>query len=354
VLGSNGLIGQVAIDTPAFEFNADGSYKGLLVEPGATNINLYSEDLSNAFYTKTSTTITANSVTSPDGSLNADTATFAVGGSFGYFYSFGGNTSVAFSFFVKKGNYTSLNVLEQFYFATSITFNLDAKTATSGGKVEDYGNGWLRCSWVQAYGVAQTIISWRFAEVNGAAGTADFYGFQAETGSVATSYIPTEGSTVTRTADDISLTSASSLIGQTEGTMYAEFDHSRLQSGRILVLEPGSDAGNFVAIEGSGTPGSFIIRIVATVGTFSYTVAGVAGINKIAFGYKSADSAFSANGGAVTADATIFSFGATLGQVNIGSTTAFGAAAIHCNGWIRGAALFPTRLTNAQLIALTS
>ena len=45
VLGSGGDIISYATDEPAFEFNADGSYKGLLVEPAATNICLQSEDI---------------------------------------------------------------------------------------------------------------------------------------------------------------------------------------------------------------------------------------------------------------------------------------------------------------------
>ena len=44
VLGSGGDIISYATDEPAFEFNADGSYKGLLVEPAATNVMTYSED----------------------------------------------------------------------------------------------------------------------------------------------------------------------------------------------------------------------------------------------------------------------------------------------------------------------
>ena len=37
VLGSGGSYVSYATDEPAFEFNSDGSYKGLLVEPASTN-----------------------------------------------------------------------------------------------------------------------------------------------------------------------------------------------------------------------------------------------------------------------------------------------------------------------------
>ena len=54
------------------------------------------------------------------------------------------------------------------------------------------------------------------------------YGLQVEKNvSYPTSYIPTNGSAVTRVADSCSKTGISSLIGQTEGTIYAEFNWKR-------------------------------------------------------------------------------------------------------------------------------
>ena len=50
VLGSDGYLKEYANDEAAIEFNADGSYKGVLVEPASTNEALQSEDLDNATY----------------------------------------------------------------------------------------------------------------------------------------------------------------------------------------------------------------------------------------------------------------------------------------------------------------
>jgi hypothetical protein len=52
----------------------------------------------------------------------------------------------------------------------------------------------------------------------------DFAFIQGETGSVATSYIKTEGSAQTRNADVITLSNIPDLIGQTQGFIYAEVD----------------------------------------------------------------------------------------------------------------------------------
>ena len=56
------------------------------------------------------------------------------------------------------------------------------------------------------------------------------WGAQLEESPIATSYIPTTTGSVTRLKDDIYITGASGLIGQTEGTMFIEVDW-RLTSG---------------------------------------------------------------------------------------------------------------------------
>ena len=49
------------------------------------------------------------------------------------------------------------------------------------------------------------------------------WGAQVEEGSYSTSYIPTSGTTVTRLADTSSTAGLSSMIGQTEGTLFLDF-----------------------------------------------------------------------------------------------------------------------------------
>ena len=67
-----------------------------------------------------------------------------------------------------------------------------------------------------------------FVTNNGASDTADVvdvWGAQLEEGPVATSYIPTSGSTVTRNADDLVIEGSdfTDFYNQSEGTVYAEF-----------------------------------------------------------------------------------------------------------------------------------
>ena len=70
---SAGLIDTVAINEPQLTYS-DGSCPSFLVEPQRTNLNLYSEEIDNAAWVSPSNdvTVTANDITSPDGTTNAD------------------------------------------------------------------------------------------------------------------------------------------------------------------------------------------------------------------------------------------------------------------------------------------
>ena len=71
VLGDSGVLVEYTTDEAAIEFNADGSYKGVLVEPASTNEALQSEDLDNATYWVTGrTTIASDTETDPKGGTN--------------------------------------------------------------------------------------------------------------------------------------------------------------------------------------------------------------------------------------------------------------------------------------------
>ena len=59
-----------------------------------------------------------------------------------------------------------------------------------------------------------------------------YWGAQLEQGSYPTSYIPTQGSAVTRLADSCSQTVPSGVIGQTEGTLFVEYSNVNL---RLLI-----------------------------------------------------------------------------------------------------------------------
>ena len=244
-VNSAGLIESVASGIPRLDYFASGGTAGcpaLLVEPAATNLVLQSEAFNTTWALVTGGTgslpsVTANAVISPDGTQNAETILLNRGA---------GNTI------------TDQSTLQQsITLATSGTyiFSVYAKATASGdvGKqifLRAGGAGsliayTLTANWVRLTRTETGLASGSNVFQIGNRGTVtadnsvsvDLRGAQLETGSVATSYIPTTTAPVTRNAEVINLSGAvSGCIGQTEGTIYAEVDFSRLNLSPILTI----------------------------------------------------------------------------------------------------------------------
>ena len=372
VLGSGGTIISYATDEPAFEFNADGSYKGLLVEPAATNICLQSEDITTT-WSPFNATIAANATTAPDGTTTADelranttSQTYVVQQN----YPPDPSANHTFSVFAKKDE---LNYIQLSFANTSqqyANFDLDLGVVGTKGSwaasstIEDYGNGWYRCSVhinvgsIPSFGIAivpSASASWRQAVSAGSSSEGIFvWGAQLETGPIATSYIPTTTASVTRNKDDITLGSASSLIGQTEGTLYVEVDW-RLASGtiqRLITVSDGTNA-NRIGIYRFATS----LYMSAYANNASLTSQGVSstgfsGIQKIAFAYKTDDFELYRNGSSVSSDTSgSLAALATLTDIDLGQ---YYDALYQANMHIRAVALYPKRLSDAECEALTT
>jgi hypothetical protein len=79
---------------------------------------------------------------------------------------------------------------------------------------------------------------------------------------------------------------------------------------------------------------------------------GYSGRQRIAFRYATNDGALYRNGSSISTDATFdISALVTMTEIDIGH---FHNDANQANMWIRAVALFPTPLTNAQLVSLTT
>jgi hypothetical protein len=369
VLGSGGTIISYATDEPAFEFNADGSYKGLLVEPAATNICKQSEDFSTT-WSPTEVTITTNDTTAPDGNSTADKlADNAVNQRHrvSTFISVTSGVTYTFSVFVKKesgGRFLLLNADAAFGAKAALNLDTLAVTDISGtSSIETYPNGWYRFSVTgTATSTATTPVYLQMqdsaADVSYVGDGSSFYiwGAQVETGPIATSYIPTTTAQVTRTKDDITLGSASSLIGQTEGTLYVEVDW-RLATGvlqYILFASDGTSNNRFV-IYNLSSPVE--LRMLAVANGVQVTNQGesstaYSGIQKIALAYKTDDFELYRNGSSISSDTSgSLSALATLTDIDLGQDN---SASLQVNMWIRAVALYPKRLSDAECEALTT
>jgi hypothetical protein len=338
-IGSNGLYGSVANNVPAFEFNTDGSYRGLLVEPGASNFALHSQDFTQAAWNKTvSASVTGNTGVAPDGTTTADTFTAGANGS-QLQQSYVGTAGVTYtaSFFIRRVTGTgtvSIRSVENVNTPITIT------------------SSWARYS----LAVTSTTTTIRIGLVLATSGDEiEIWQAQLETGSVATSPIVTTAGTASRVADVITLTSASSLIGQTANTLYVE--------GEIQTFTGASDACIFALTDGTSDDAIVIGTVAAngrieavvrdggsdqaTIASGSFTT----GVFKCAIASAVNDVAFYLNGSSVGTDTSathpalsVFQFGGTVAVV---APTARPV-------WFRAIADFPTRIANATLVTLTT
>ncbi len=361
-VGSDGLIRTALANEVRFDYS-NGTCPSILVELQRTNLFKNSEDFSNSSFYKVNTTITTNSIVSPDGNITADLCSYTSSTNVLSTQVINSNNSdYTISIFAKKGTGNILRIRETFYFGIGTVFNLDLGTVVSGtGKIENYGNGWYRCSITKSYLNTQTIIEWSF-DSNENINNLYLWGAQLEAGSCATSYIPTTSASVTRDADLISKTGISSLIGQTEGTIFVEevYDANVTNNGGLddaLVCLTDGTSNNLISIfhygtftGGLSTKVLFWIRLNNNTQAFIQSNSLNSGTYKIALAYKNNDVVAYINGVQIGTD-TSASIPSTSAITLVDPVTT-NAATKTVN--IKSAVLFKTRLSNNELATLTT
>jgi hypothetical protein len=356
-------VGPVA-NIPRIDYTGGGCGK-LLLEPQRTNLVTFSEQFDNAAWTKFNSSVSANQVISPDGYLNADKLipnTVAASHQINVSVTGAAHT---LSIFAKAGEYSTLALFYTVHDGRAV-FNLSngtitETTGTVTSRIEDYGNGWYRCilsttltthNAIRIYAINGTTWADVSTAGNGTSGIL-IYGAQLEAGSYASSYVPTLAASVTRGADACSKTGISSLIGQTEGTLFVEFENNAnfnsnidriisisdgTSSNRLYLAKLSSGASYFVAVSGGTQTGEITGSAIPT------------GNVKIAVAYKTNDCIIYINGAAAGTDTSVTIPACSqlfLGREN-GVTT---------DGLFKPykqALLFKTRLSNADLAALTA
>ena len=324
-------VGMLA-NVPRIDYTGGGFGK-LLLEPQRTNIALRSEEFSNAssWVLANSGTITANTTISPDGTQTADTLN--AGANSAQVQQHRTDTSGAVytvSIWVKR---------------ITGTGNVFLRAVVNADTLIAVTSDWQRFTAT----VTSTTTTIRIGVKLATSGDAvAIWGGQVELGSYATSYIPTTTTAVTRTQDNASKTGISSLIGQTEGTIFAEFDSPQFLSGSYIGISDGTTSNRQIfGFEGaSGNSGA--LRLYG-FWTFIYGTFASGEKIKVALAYKNNDFALYVNGtqAGTNSGATI---SGTLSQFGFNS----GASAQIYQGNVYQTELYKERLTNAELATLTT
>lgn len=340
----------------------------LLLEPQRVNLATFSEQFANTTaWGKTRLTVTENIAVSPDGYTNADRitdTTFTANSSFiDRQISSTIGTTYTFSAFLKAGTapYMYVGIYDGANFHAILNAATGAITFTTAGatsSVTAYGNGWYRISITRTITASVSVYPYigvcqlsNSIIYNGTGTyTAFVYGGQYEAGSFATSYIPTLAASATRSVDDAAKTGITALIGQTEGTLFLDFEGGANDSvNHFMGFSDGTTANRIVIVRSSANTLYGQIRVGGVEQALIQTVTLTSNTRyKCAFAYKGNDVVFYVNGAQVGTDNS-----ATIPATSVFATNT-GVGSSYFERAINQTLIFKTRLTNAQLAELTT
>jgi len=358
---------------PRVEYDADGNRLGLLVEEARTNLLTYSEDFSNAAWTKfPAATVTPSSVTTPDGQQSGflleatgtnrleETPSTTITG------------TATFSIFAKYDDvpYVQMTILDSSANGQRQWFKIQDGTLGSsaavgagknldGASITDMNNGFYRLSLsVDGFSgqTARCLIYLARTDSSFDAASGDsaiVFGAQVEAGSFPTSYIKTTGSTATRSADVASIPVADFGYNTAVGSIVAEVGAHNTDSNLAAhyTISKTSIGSEWVASYSSGTVVAFRVREGGSAqGDIDISNDIRTSGAKTGFAFKEDDFAAVVNGGAVSTD-TAGSMASGVEELKIAG---FGSNPRQLCGHIKSIKFYPRRLTNAQLVNLTS
>ena len=351
-------------DMPRLDYSGGASCPALLLEPQRSNVLPYSEYFNG--WTQLNTISADNSATSPEGVQNAAKLVASSGYSNKVIYQgITANTYTA-SVFAKKGELEGLVIATgtkgAFFNLDTQSFRADYSAPVTSYNIEDFGNGWHRYSitFTEASGNNLYIgpndnTSTSLAMTGDGTSGIYIYGATLEAGSYPTSYIPTYGASVTRSLDSCVATSVSDFIGQEQGTLFVEFtiDNSAITgANRIFSATDGTISNRILLLSNSAESMRFYLASGGSV-IFDQNYSSILnGPHKVALGYSGTNLVGYMDGVKLFETTSSYNIPATtnlyLGTIETGSSGA------GMEGSAKQAAVFKTRLTNAELAALTT
>jgi len=352
---AEGFISNVSVieitndtDLPRIDFT-DGT-GSLLLEPQRTNLYPYSNFYGTgglvAFSGGTSSfTATNNYAISPDGTQNAIRFEASIGSTSSDRVGLRQlltmtATDGTLSFYGKSN--TSSN--------QTIAFHFNGATRT----VVTLTNEWQRFTFTDT----SSTVNNAGIEIRGTYTDTSvdvlLFGFQMEQASYATSYIPTNGSTVTRSADVANNSGNADLFNDSEGVLYAEIAALADDGTNRMIALSDNDSSDHVRIYYTTSTNKISVAVKSNGSNqyvfLNHSITDITDFIKIAVKYKANDFATFINGVQVNTQTTTANTPIGLDRLNFDG----GAGAINFYGKTKCVAVFKEALSDTELQQLTS
>jgi len=364
-VNSSGNIESVSTGVPRLDYSSGGC-PSLLLEPQRTNSFTYSESFANYYSNRATKTDLGTPSIFSSGSIARFTATS--GNSFFGKYTFtltAGSVYTLSAFFdITEGIYAGISDGSNYRI-----FNISTGSVVGSG----VGTLTINCTSTQigtsnyyrvAFTFTATLSASHYFIIGTSSGTnsttnetvAAGYFQREDSASYPTSYIPTTSASVTRVADAASKTGISSLIGQSEGTVFVEYDQNLISQSatrRIFALNDGTTSNRITAYINSANGIDFYVR--NSGGDLFYAqasapIGNTKGLHKIAAVYKDGDYAVYFDGSLIISGAGTAGTIPACSRFDLGNQ--LGISDLYEP--IKQAILFKTRLSNTDLASLTT
>lgn len=321
----------------------------ILLEPQSTNLIPYSEDFANGSTNSILYTANTTETISPSGNNTADKFEVTVSDS------------------DANARFTQTTAIQSFTLSVYVKGNIGQKfelflARDSFAELKNINvtlsGGWQRIVLSDSFSTTSSSVvigyEFGFGSSDSVAGQVYYlWGSQLEVQSFATSYIPTNGSTVTRAAETLNNAANSDLINSTEGVLYAD----------ISALSEVYNSRRFITLNDGGSSNTIVLRYEASgIITARYQINGVAqcsisfattitNTHKVAFKYKQNDFALWVDGTEVGTDTTGNILNAdTINKISFDS----GNGTFPFYGKCKTVAVFKEALSDTELACLTS
>jgi len=381
--GDGSVINSISVKEVTGQEVVPGSGCGSwLLEPQSSNYSnpVNSSEQPSTWHSSGGVIITANAIASPEGIQNSSLVVNNASSGARYarnlfnFSSGSGLHTVTIGYFIKYYNNQWIRLRSVFFIGSpangkSTYFDIQngvigTSDATHTAKMEDYGNGWYRCS--IKFEIDKSSDNNGYVHIEAmdgdnsntfAANGQGYYAFGSDGEELPfpTSYIPQNGSLITRLQDVANNSGNATLINSTEGVLYAEISAlANYNLQRWLSLSDGTTSNTVkIGIANSATDYRFACEVRSGGSTQAFMTYNFGAVEptfvKIAIKYKENDFALWVNGVEVATD--------TSGSAPIGlSELAFdrGDGVQKFEGKVKALAVYKEALTDAELQCLTT